>query len=65
MIKCDYCEAELDRNVFCDSRCKVAFHRKKPVTKGNKIKESVTISNKWCKHGYLIILCNKGCNKYL
>ena len=29
MIKCDNCEKELDRRVFCDSKCRLSFFRKK------------------------------------
>ena len=36
-ILCSYCEKELDREVFCDSKCRLKYHRNgKPET--NRIK---------------------------
>jgi hypothetical protein len=36
-MKCDFCQEEIDRHVFCSDKCRVYFFRQKtPVTISNK-----------------------------
>lgn len=62
--KCDYCEVELARHMFCTPAHKMAYKRK-GVTKGNKpiVMDTITkrSTSKVCIHGAMQGLCKKGC----
>ena len=50
MVTCDRCGIELNRHVFCSSKCKMSFRRAVTngniVTKGNKtVTESTPVTN--------------------
>jgi hypothetical protein len=61
MVTCSNCQKELNRFVFCDARCKMAFHRHSKTPKFIKTPEDVPFVKGSCPHGAGKGLCKHGC----